>query len=1063
VLERERLLTLLDVRAGEARLVGRLLALYFVLIAAVVLIQSMAFGLFIAEYGARSLPYAYLAIAALASLIAFAYLRIGALVSFGRLLSLNLTFLAVGSLLLWAALATPAARVAIFLLPVWFQVFVTLANLAVWPLALRLFDVRQSKRVFGLIGAGNWLANILGGLVVAPLVRAIGPTHLLALAALVVVAAWALLRLVLRDHPDAAAPAPAQAARREPGTAPRFGRYATLIFGYVAFWWLAFYFVDNIFYGQAAGQYPDAAQITAFIGRFLSVTGAVALVTTVVLTSRILRRFGLRAGLLTMPAIVTAIIAAVAVGGSLGLPVIALFWLATAGKLFNVALGFSLSQTSNTVMYQALVGRERERVQTVAEGIVQPVAIGVAGAMLLALTALGGLGTIGLAWVLLPIALVWLLLTAGVARAYPAALAQVVARRRWGAAGTTPLDATGELLLRQHLTDPHPGAVLYALERLGEQEIELDPSDLTALLGHPALEVRAAVLRRLEARGAAGLVAALEARLGEEREPALRAAVLRALSSSGAAGALATVASYLDAQDPTVRAGALTGLLRQGAEGERAELALSRLTASSVASERVLAADVLGAVGSERGEEGLRALLSDADPEVRRAAIDAVCGRPGYRLWPQVIAAGDSPGTARAVERALASGGDDAFDAIEAAAADPDLPPAMVVVVARACGRAGGPRAVQVLTRLREVPVAAVQVEVLRALTSVGYRQADRAAHRHSLEACRERMVWIEQTLALLDEAPAAPLLESALADAWRRERDMILLHLSHVADATSVLAAREALLRAEPVRAAQALEVLDARLPADLRHLVLPWLEASLEVRRRPERTIAGVRPLLAARVEALIAGPDATWFGAWPTACALYAVGAAGFPAADAVLAVAEDAGDPLIAATARWARRHRTGAPVEREEGAMLSSLERVVILKTVPIFEGTPDAVLADVGDALDEFDVAAGETIIRQGDEGDSMYVVVDGRVRVHDGDRTLDELGEREVFGEMALLDPEPRVASVSALEPTRLLRLPHGPFHELLHERPEIAIAIMRVLTQRLRDRIGDLAALAR
>jgi CRP/FNR family cyclic AMP-dependent transcriptional regulator len=65
------------------------------------------------------------------------------------------------------------------------------------------------------------------------------------------------------------------------------------------------------------------------------------------------------------------------------------------------------------------------------------------------------------------------------------------------------------------------------------------------------------------------------------------------------------------------------------------------------------------------------------------------------------------------------------------------------------------------------------------------------------------------------------------------------------------------------------------------------------------------------------------------------------------------------------------------------------------------------------------------------------------------------------VFGEMALLDAEPRIASVTAVEPARLLRLDQGPFYELIVDRPEVAIGLIRVLTGRLRATVRDLTEL--
>lgn len=144
-------------------------------------------------------------------------------------------------------------------------------------------------------------------------------------------------------------------------------------------------------------------------------------------------------------------------------------------------------------------------------------------------------------------------------------------------------------------------------------------------------------------------------------------------------------------------------------------------------------------------------------------------------------------------------------------------------------------------------------------------------------------------------------------------------------------------------------------------------------------------------------------------------------------------------------------------------MLSSLERAIILSGVRFFSGAPHEVLAAVAGMLDEVEVAEGEDVVRKGEEGDSLYVVAEGQVVVRDGERPIESLGEGEAFGEMALLDPGPRSATVTATTPARLLRLSRSPFVDLVLERPEVAVGIMEVLVRRLRSRVDDLAALER
>jgi CRP-like cAMP-binding protein len=139
-------------------------------------------------------------------------------------------------------------------------------------------------------------------------------------------------------------------------------------------------------------------------------------------------------------------------------------------------------------------------------------------------------------------------------------------------------------------------------------------------------------------------------------------------------------------------------------------------------------------------------------------------------------------------------------------------------------------------------------------------------------------------------------------------------------------------------------------------------------------------------------------------------------------------------------------------------MLSIVEKVIILKSVSIFSEIPSEILAEIAQVSSEVEAEAGKLIFSQGDLGDSLYVVVDGCVRVHDGNHTLNTLGTSEVFGEMALLDPAPRLASVTAEDDTRLLRIDQESFFELMEDQPQVAQGVIRVLTRRLRDRVKDL-----
>src|SRR5437870_12220683 len=97
-------------------------------------------------------------------------------------------------------------------------------------------------------------------------------------------------------------------------------------------------------------------------------------------------------------------------------------------------------------------------------------------------------------------------------------------------------------------------------------------------------------------------------------------------------------------------------------------------------------------------------------------------------------------------------------------------------------------------------------------------------------------------------------------------------------------------------------------------------------------------------------------------------------------------------------------------------MISTVEKVLFLKSIDLFSQIPGEDLSQIALITDEVPFDEGDEIFREGDPGDTLYFVIDGKVRIHTGGEELAVLGGRQVFGEMALLDSEPRSASAGAL-----------------------------------------------
>lgn len=130
-----------------------------------------------------------------------------------------------------------------------------------------------------------------------------------------------------------------------------------------------------------------------------------------------------------------------------------------------------------------------------------------------------------------------------------------------------------------------------------------------------------------------------------------------------------------------------------------------------------------------------------------------------------------------------------------------------------------------------------------------------------------------------------------------------------------------------------------------------------------------------------------------------------------------------------------------------------IEKVLLLKSTPIFRETPEPDLIDTATIAEEVQVDAGSVIFRKGELGKCMYIIQSGKVHIHDGDHILAVLEENDIFGELSLLDEETRSASATCSEDCLLLKLDQEAFYEILANNINVLKGILKTLSKRLRS----------
>ncbi len=1049
--------------------------------------ETSAYTLFLVEFDAKLIPYIYIGFTIITTVSGFIYTALEKRISFAKFVTINLTFLTLTLLIFRLLIELPGVKWPIMGLAIWSESSWALANLGFWSLVAYVFNVRQGKRLFALVGVGLTLSESLMGFFIPSLVGWVGTSNLLFVAVFGFVGALIVQTYILRSSAHHSIQNE-QAEEKEDNEESNesFGNlikdhYIVLIFAFSALYGLAFYALDNAFYDRLETQFVDADQLASFIGVFFAISGLLTLVLGAFVSGQLISRYGLRFGLLAMPVALLVIVLVVSVMGTLFDALLVIFWLVICTKLLNEVLAYTINRAAWQVLYEPLSTSRRLRAQTVVESMVKPIAGGLAGVILLLLNTFLDFEAIQIAYLLLIIYVIWIGVVILLNRAYPAMLLQALTKRRLGGdtASHFVADKSSVAALKLGLVSPHIGVVLYSLHMLEEIEPESFPVFLQDLLQHPAPEIRLEALNRIERFNMTAVIPAIRYRIKYETSPLVRGISLRTLVVLGDPKTHAEIYTHLDDPEPQVKLGVMVGLLRNenGTEenvhnhsiiGKK----LDALANSQDPKERELAARVLAEAYPQKYYKLLLKLLQDDNLKVRKIALTAAGKFNRPQVWSAVIENLAFPKIRSTAVKALVTGGNAVMPQLNTAFVKAGQERETLIRLAQVCGRIRGPGAIDLLKNKLDFPNEQVYAHILVALSQCGYRanEEERVAILQKIKTEVAVATWTLAAIADIGNDEVTSLLKAALNKNLAHYQSQIFLLLSFIYDSKTILRTRDilkigqgSLNKVSNQQKAYALEIIDVLISAELKEMVIPLLDnLRLEQRLKFLRYYFPQQKLgLQKRLQEIISHPNER-LNTWTKACTLYTVAQLSAVELSETVSLSLSNPESLIRETAIWTLfkidpNSQTLKDVKQlqtmpEGDKMLSLVERVILLKAVSFFSETPEDALTEVAYIIDEVQIKAGQTIIKKGEPGGALYIIVNGQVQVHDETQELITLGEREIFGELSILDPAPRSASVTAITTTTLLQLNQETFYELIDDYSIVARKIMQTLTQQLR-----------
>jgi HEAT repeat protein len=883
-----------------------------------------------------------------------------------------------------------------------------------WTFTADYFDTIASKRIVPLLTIGASTGGVVGGLIAVGMTGITGAASLVAGWAFFLFGAASMIRIGrsrLRSWGPIDVEEADETSVESIRGAVRYVRASQLgsallvsAIGMI----LALVVARYMWLDAFSRRFPDPAELAAFIGLFLAVTNAIEIAIEMWVTPWLIRRFGVPSTNLVHPTLTLLSFAGLAyqynvVSGAFA-------------RMNGEMLENALANPIRALLCNAIPLRFRGRVRAFIEGIAVYAGMSIGG---------------GVLWALGNPEPFWLAVAGGAASlAYLAA--NILVRREYVRtlvdelrSGRIDLESLGdeigkweasrladlwEKLIRKEGERPSK-SLLKLIKTLADQGV-LEP--LCRAVTHPSVDVRCSCITALASTGSRDVAPTLQSSL-DDPEARVRIAAITGLVKLGGDRLLEPrIQQLLGDPDPIVRTEAAR---RAGAEGEAV---LEKMIASRDSAESIAA--LTNAEPSL--QEAVERRIRDTDPGVRAAALKRMAEISpdpsiGLREIRQALADPDQRVRSAAVYLLANIEEDEALESLAMALTDPSN---QVQFAAESALVSHGDEATAAIEGYLSGHSERTVLAALRVASRLDSAQSAAILNRELRRRTHELWYWLiaHQQLAA-EEGLANRFLRAACLDSVARNERITFQILELIAGSSAVRNIQKALRFGTRRSRGHALDLLS---------YLGNWEAASLLVNYHESGPL--VDRIEIARKQVSVPDDSQQFIN---------------------------DARE----SSSRWIRMGALAFGFEAgQEIPEEAEMERLLALKEIPLFKNLSLDQLEAVHQITKEVEYLPGEVILEQGERGDELYLLIEGRVRIFINRGLPSEVEKPEQravssFGEMAVLHDGRRLATVVAADRSHLLCLDGNSLRELLIQMPEISLEMFRVLVERVRNAEAD------
>ena len=1041
---------IIKIKSGEGKMVLTFFMFSFFTIAMGLVAKTARDAYFLSRFDKSILPLMFLAIAIVISPILTFYTKLSKKLAARTVFMITCSIFAVSFIFLQAIMTGYVIPIAY----IWIEIAVAIMIIQFWSYAGESFEPQQAKRLFGIIAGGGSFAVMLIGMTLKPYVKTFGTDELLFISAGFLGLAFLFGNLSIQyfNKDQTKGPKkPIKKVQKKKRMDPFIVGIATI----VALSAIVTTLVDYQFKMIASATFPEETDLVGFFGTFYSIAGAASIIMQFFITGPILSRFGILLGLLILPFFLIL--------GSTSILLAPVLLSASFAKFSDQTFKFTINSSSLELIWLPVPPEIRRIIKPQVSGTIKSIAEGIGGLvtfLLVKIIALPYLSIVSLGSIV-----IWLFTSFKVKTGYVNQLQTAIAKRQidFEELNVDVQDAAMVKTIEETLSSNDEIKQLFALEIIEGLPLSSWKKTIKRLFNDGAPEVQKRILSMA----------------WDEESIISNEDIIQAMNNNNSVSAEATIVVgrrklkdalpdlenlLLNSDNQDVSAAAAAAILQiESGPTDKAKMILNNMLDEQDDTTQATALKRLIYNNQILTNDKLKSFLNHNSEIISNVALNIAEKRKDESLVPAIISNLSIAQTSIQARQTLKSFSEELInEQFKQLLESSETSRKLRLGIIRTLREYPNEDSIELLISQldnNDQDIYNTIVESLLAIARVNPINENKQNQiADEINTIAEKVYTLNECLNMLPDDEHKFLMQDHLNNEIQNTLPTLLkLGVLDVPE-TPIETYIHTIKSGDPSKLPFLLEFFENVFSKNEREVINPLIE-QLPLDERSKIGNLHFKSMPTNFNQKLIESVYSP--NKWESAIALDYLLISNkmdvIKSLDWQKVPASNANQELITRRIQKNGANLDFIPPERfkldtEIISMYSTLEKTIILKSVDLFKSIPAENLSRVAQITDEVTFDANSPIFAEGDYGDSLFIVVDGNVRIHKGAQELAMLGKGTCLGEMALLDDEPRSADATVTEDSTLFKIEQEGFYEVMGSQSDIMEGIIKLLTGRLR-----------